>query len=75
MGGKESFPNVSTCTNKEITKGSLHRIGINEGISQHTPSMRCTMREKTPNRIIKKKETMGMIDHPLRRITKYKVKA
>jgi len=67
--GEGNFPNVSTCTNKEVAEGSTYQIGMNRGISQHTPSMRCAMREKTP-----KIETMGMINHPLQRITKYKVK-
>jgi hypothetical protein len=45
-GKNGGFPNVSTCTNKEIAKRSVHRIGMNGDISQHTPSMRCMMREQ-----------------------------
>jgi len=57
-GGERSITNVSTCTNKEVTKRSAYRIGMNRGISQHTPSMRCAMREKTP-KIIRKKRQWG----------------
>jgi len=33
--GEEGSPNVSTCTNKEVAEGSMYRIGMNGGISQH----------------------------------------
>jgi len=56
--GEEGSPNVSTCTNKEVAEGSMYRIGMNGGISQHTPSMRCMMREQ-----IRKKETKNNKDN------------
>jgi hypothetical protein len=50
--GDGSITNVSICTNKEATEGSAHRIGMHRGKSQHTPSIRCLMREETPKKKI-----------------------
>jgi hypothetical protein len=45
--GSKEAANVSTRTNKGVAERSVYRIGMYGGESQHTPSMRCTMREKT----------------------------